>query len=90
MRFSQRQGLEPQKILQIESIDDALKNSLWNVLTEYYFHTYDPNSSCELLVVTGWCSVAGATTPTAVTTGGPCSGGWNSRVRVTSNFVFAL
>ena len=45
MTFSQRQGLELHKILQDESIDDALKNSLWNVLAEYYFKQTDNQNS---------------------------------------------
>lgn len=38
MRFSERQGIRPlKKIVQIDSMDDALRNRLWNVLTEAYW-----------------------------------------------------
>ena len=38
MNFSQRKGLKPaQKIIQLNSIDDDLKNSLWNALTIFYW-----------------------------------------------------
>lgn len=36
MRFSERQGIRPlKKIVQIDSMDDDLRNRLWNVLTKY-------------------------------------------------------
>ncbi|WP_339486712.1 AbiJ-NTD4 domain-containing protein [Pseudomonas sp. EL_65y_Pfl2_R95] len=42
MRFSQRRGLVPTgKILQIDSIDEDLKNSLWSVLTAFYWEKFD-------------------------------------------------
>lgn len=35
LRFSERVGIEPQRInIQVESIDDALKNSLWSAITD--------------------------------------------------------
>ncbi|NRF48168.1 AbiJ-NTD4 domain-containing protein [Stutzerimonas stutzeri] len=41
MRFSQRLGLTPAvKLAQRESIDDELRNSLWNLLTVFYWRTY--------------------------------------------------
>ncbi|RYG15549.1 MAG: hypothetical protein EOO07_15160 [Chitinophagaceae bacterium] len=41
MKFSQRLGINPQlKIIQIESIDEDLKNSLWNALTLFYWNSY--------------------------------------------------
>lgn len=42
MRFSQRLGINPQvKIIQIESIDEDLKNGLWNALTLFYWDSYE-------------------------------------------------
>lgn len=42
MKFSQRMGItSAEKILQIESIDSDLKNSLWSVLTAFYWDTFD-------------------------------------------------
>ncbi|WP_116886892.1 AbiJ-NTD4 domain-containing protein [Pseudomonas syringae] len=42
LSFSQRMGLAPAaKDTQIESIDNDLKNSLWNVLTDHYWSEYD-------------------------------------------------
>lgn len=41
MRFSQRLGLSPAtKLAQRESIDDELRNSLWSLLTLFYWNTY--------------------------------------------------
>ncbi|WP_341922721.1 hypothetical protein [Polaromonas sp. YR568] len=41
MRFSQRIGLSPAtKLAQRESIDDELRNSLWSLLTLFYWNTY--------------------------------------------------
>lgn len=38
MRFSQRQGIKPVKsVWQVESIDDDLRNRLWNVIRDDYF-----------------------------------------------------
>jgi len=38
MRFSQRIGKSPStKLVQLESIDDDLKNSLWSAITLVYF-----------------------------------------------------
>lgn len=46
MRFSQRIGKTPIKtILQIESIDDELKNRLWNVVVEDFFNKFELYSS---------------------------------------------
>lgn len=42
MKFSQRLGITPvEKILQIDSIDEELKNSLWSVLTAFYWEKFD-------------------------------------------------
>lgn len=42
MKFSQRHGITPaEKILQIESVDEDLKNTLWSVLTIFYWDTFD-------------------------------------------------
>lgn len=42
MLFSQRQGLKPIKqFIQLEDIDDDLKNGLWNSLTIYYWERID-------------------------------------------------
>ena len=40
--FSQRKGLRPVKsVMQVESMDDELRNSLWNALTVYYWDRVD-------------------------------------------------
>lgn len=40
MRFSQRKGYVPiRDVIQIESMDDPLRNSLWNILDDYYLHS---------------------------------------------------
>ncbi len=40
-RFSEREGYKPAKDkIQIESIDDDLRNSLWNLLYKYYFGVF--------------------------------------------------
>ena len=42
MKFSQRKGLTPTgKTLQIDSIDEELKNSLWNALTVFYWKNFN-------------------------------------------------
>jgi hypothetical protein len=42
MKFSQRVGITPIKsIIQIESIDDDLRNSLWNLITRHYLELLD-------------------------------------------------
>ena len=42
MKFSQRIGINlTQKILQIESIDEDLRNSLWSLLTLFYWEKFD-------------------------------------------------
>lgn len=42
MRFSQRMGITPsEKVIQIESIDDDLRNTLWSVLTAFYWDKFD-------------------------------------------------
>lgn len=42
MKFSQRLGINPQiKIIQSESIDEDLKNGLWNALTLFYWNSYE-------------------------------------------------
>jgi hypothetical protein len=39
MQFSERMGFKPVKdIIQINSMDDDLRNGLWNVLTIYYWN----------------------------------------------------
>lgn len=46
MRFSQRAGKRPIKtILQVESIDDDLKNRLWNVILESFFDKFSDYTS---------------------------------------------
>jgi len=45
MRFSQRIGKTPVKtVLQVESMDDDLKNSLWNIIIEDFFETFSEYS----------------------------------------------
>lgn len=42
MRFSQRLGINPvEKAIQRESIDEELRNSLWNALYLFYWETFD-------------------------------------------------
>lgn len=44
MKFSQRKGLTPTgKILQIDSIDEELMNSLWSIITAFYWDKFDRN-----------------------------------------------
>lgn len=43
MRFSERHGHRPIKtIIQVNSIDEALRNSLWSALTSCYWDTFQP------------------------------------------------
>lgn len=35
--FSERMGYKPKKILQLDDVDDDLRNSLWNVFFEFYY-----------------------------------------------------
>ena len=35
--FSQRMGIEQKKEIQIDSMDDELRNRIWNVMDEFYF-----------------------------------------------------
>ncbi|MFZ5980751.1 MAG: AbiJ-NTD4 domain-containing protein [Candidatus Zixiibacteriota bacterium] len=35
--FSERHGFEPEKSIQIESMDDNLRNGLWNALDDYFW-----------------------------------------------------
>lgn len=43
MDFSQRMGLTPAvKVAQVDSVDTALQNALWNVLTLHLFSRYSP------------------------------------------------
>jgi hypothetical protein len=39
-KFSERQGYNPKKALQFESIDDDLRNSIWNLLHEFFWSKY--------------------------------------------------
>lgn len=42
MKFSQRLGIKPaEKLVQVESIDEELRNSLWNALNGFYWDTFD-------------------------------------------------
>lgn len=46
MKFSQREGLVPiKKVIQKESMDQSLRNGLWNVLTLYCWEAYEQPSS---------------------------------------------
>lgn len=41
MRFSERYGYKPvREIIQKESMDEVLKNGLWNAISECIFHKY--------------------------------------------------
>ena len=41
MKFSQRIGITPiEKVIQIGSIDEDLRNSLWSLLTAFYWDTF--------------------------------------------------
>ena len=43
MTFSERHGIEPKKtVIQIDSIDDDLRNSLWSALKMSYWDTFEP------------------------------------------------
>ena len=47
MRFSERTGINPveEKIIQINSMDEDLRNGLWNALSIFYWKSYEsPNS----------------------------------------------
>lgn len=42
MRFSQREGYIPVRdVIQIESMDDPLRNSIWNILDDFFLHSDD-------------------------------------------------
>ena len=41
MKFSERIGLQPAQILQIDSMDQNLRNSLWNALNVWLFESYE-------------------------------------------------
>ena len=44
MKFSQRLGITPiEKAIQIEAIDNDLRNSLWSLLTAFYWDTFNKN-----------------------------------------------
>ncbi len=44
MKFSQRLGITPiKKVIQIDAIDDDLRNSLWSILTTCYWDKFDKN-----------------------------------------------
>ena len=36
MKFSERIGITPSKAIQLKSMDDDLRNGLWNVVFEYF------------------------------------------------------
>jgi hypothetical protein len=41
LTFSERRGIKPiRTVFQVDSMDDALRNSLWNILTYWYFDSY--------------------------------------------------
>lgn len=45
MLFSQREGIKPVKsVIQTDSMDDDLRNSLWNALTLNYWDSVKRNS----------------------------------------------
>lgn len=49
MLFSQRKGLKPVKnLMQVDSMDDDLRNSLWNVLTIRYWDQMDYTGSLKV------------------------------------------
>ena len=42
MKFSQRAGINPEKkLIQINSVDEDLKNGLWNALILCYWNSYE-------------------------------------------------
>ena len=51
MDFSQRMGLAPVKIAQVDSIDNDLRTALWNVLTVHFFEecTVTHRITCDVL-----------------------------------------
>ena len=49
MTFSQRQGLKPVKeVIQLDSIDNAIRNGLWNGLTLYFWDLVSQYGSTQL------------------------------------------
>jgi len=55
MLFSQRKGLKPKKVaMQLDSMDDDLRASLWNALSIFYWEDFrtesyrSPNMHSEL------------------------------------------
>ena len=41
--FSERQGIVPERAIQIDSVDDHLRNRLWNYFfNEEFVEKYDP------------------------------------------------
>ncbi|OGM12050.1 hypothetical protein A2Z22_01935 [Candidatus Woesebacteria bacterium RBG_16_34_12] len=50
MSFSQRKGITPVKnIIQIDSMDDDLRNRLWDALSIFYWSKVNNKSTCEFL-----------------------------------------
>lgn len=50
MRFSERMGIVPKKMIQKDSMDDDLRNSLWNAIYIYCFSNVLQNENSERLV----------------------------------------
>ena len=51
MKFSQRMGIELYtKPIQIGSIDEDLRNTLWNMLTKHYWNKYRNHSNYPGLI----------------------------------------
>ncbi len=60
MTFSERQGLVPKKVLQTDSIDEGLRNRLWNILLScfdcnaQYYLSHRENASFRILCERLW------------------------------------
>ena len=50
MRFSERRGIKSPKVAQIDSIDDALRNGLWNALLSFYWNQFPKNVRTSKIV----------------------------------------
>ena len=38
MSFSEREGFRPKQVIQIESMNESLRNSLWNAIDDFYWN----------------------------------------------------
>lgn len=87
--FSQRKGLKPVKsVLQVDSMDDDLRNSLWNALDSFYWSTIIGNpylssdKNMHLLILRLWIQHFKYPTDTIVTI-------WHDLLRRIREYFFA-